>query len=55
MKNWITMYPDGLNVIAIGGNKLSRGLTLEGLCVSFFIRRTKNVRFTYANGPMVWV
>ena len=34
-------YPDGLNVIAIGGNKLSRGLTLEGLCVSFFIRRTK--------------
>ena len=27
-------YPDGLNVIAIGGNKLSRGLTLEGLCVS---------------------
>ena len=48
-------YPDGLNVIAIGGNKLSRGLTLEGLCVSFFIRRTKNVRFTYANGKMVWV
>ena len=34
-------HPDGLNVIAIGGNKLSRGLTLEGLCISFFIRRTK--------------
>jgi hypothetical protein len=33
--------PEGLNVIAIGGNKLSRGLTLEGLCVSFFLRHTK--------------
>jgi hypothetical protein len=32
---------EGLNVIAIGGNKLSRGLTLEGLCVSFFMRHTK--------------
>jgi hypothetical protein len=32
---------EGLNVIAIGGNKLSRGLTLEGLCVSFFLRHTK--------------
>ena len=31
----------GLNVIAIGGNKLSRGLTLEGLCISFFLRHTK--------------
>ena len=27
-----------LNVIAIGGDKLSRGLTLEGLTVSFFLR-----------------
>lgn len=25
-------------VIAIGGNTLSRGLTLEGLCVSYFVR-----------------
>jgi hypothetical protein len=33
--------PSGLNVIAIGGNKLSRGLTLEGLCISFFMRHTK--------------
>ncbi len=32
---------DGLNIIAIGGNKLSRGLTLEGLCISFFLRHTK--------------
>ena len=30
----------GLRAIAIGGNRLSRGLTLEGLCVSFFIRPT---------------
>lgn len=29
-----------LKAIAIGGNKLSRGLTLEGLVVSYFLRRT---------------
>ena len=29
-----------LKAIAVGGNKLSRGLTLEGLVVSFFIRRS---------------
>lgn len=29
------------NVIAIGGDKLSRGLTLEGLSVSYFIRESK--------------
>lgn len=28
----------GLKVIAIGGDKLSRGLTLEGLCTSYFLR-----------------
>lgn len=28
----------GLNVIAIGGDKLARGLTLEGLTVSYFLR-----------------
>ena len=28
----------GLRVIAVGGNSLSRGLTLEGLCVSYFHR-----------------
>lgn len=32
---------DGLSVIAIGGNKLSRGLTLEGLSVSYFLRSTR--------------
>ena len=31
----------GLKVIAIGGDKLARGLTLEGLCTSYFIRTTK--------------
>lgn len=31
-----------LNVIAIGGDKLSRGLTLEGLTVSFFMRCSSN-------------
>ena len=34
-------YPEGLNVIAIGGNKLSRGLTLEGLTVSVYMRKTR--------------
>ena len=36
------MYPDGRTVIAIGGNRLSRGLTLEGLCVSYFIRSSQD-------------
>ncbi|XLZ69055.1 Z1 domain-containing protein [Massilia sp. SR12] len=33
--------PKGLRVIAVGGDKLARGLTLEGLCVSYFVRTTK--------------
>ena len=32
---------NGLSVIAIGGEKLSRGLTLEGLSVSYFLRAAK--------------
>ena len=32
---------EGLSVIAVGGNKLSRGLTLEGLTVSYYLRSTK--------------
>ncbi|MEN9996025.1 MAG: hypothetical protein RL462_801 [Pseudomonadota bacterium] len=31
---------DGLRVIAVGGNSLARGLTLEGLCTSYFYRTT---------------
>lgn len=31
----------GLNVIAIGGDKLARGLTLEGLTVSYFLRASR--------------
>lgn len=31
----------GRSVIAIGGDKLSRGLTLEGLTVSYFLRTTR--------------
>lgn len=34
-------YSDGHSVIAVGGNKLSRGLTLEGLSVSYFLRATR--------------
>lgn len=32
---------EGLRIIAIGGNKLSRGLTLEGLTTSYFMRSSK--------------
>lgn len=32
---------NGLKVIAVGGDKLSRGLTLEGLTVSYFLRSSK--------------
>ena len=31
----------GLHVIAVGGNRLSRGLTLEGLCCTYFVRESK--------------
>jgi hypothetical protein len=31
----------GLRVIAVGGNSLSRGLTLEGLCTSYFHRNAQ--------------
>lgn len=33
-------YQNGLNVIAVGGDTLSRGLTLEGLVVSYFLRNS---------------
>lgn len=32
-------FEPGLKAIAVGGNRLSRGLTLEGLLVSYFARR----------------
>ena len=31
----------GLSIVAIGGDKLSRGLTLEGLSISYFLRASK--------------
>lgn len=34
-------YENGLSVIAVGGSRLSRGITLEGLSVSYYIRTTK--------------
>jgi hypothetical protein len=33
-------YPNGRNIIAVGGLSLSRGLTLEGLTVSYFLRNS---------------
>ncbi|SVD74664.1 uncharacterized protein METZ01_LOCUS427518, partial [marine metagenome] len=32
-------YP-GLKAVLVGGNKLSRGLTIEGLLVSYYVRKT---------------
>jgi len=40
--NYEDYKKDGLRIIAIGGNSLSRGLTLEGLCVSYFYRRAQS-------------
>lgn len=34
-------HPNGLSVIAIGGDKLSRGLTLEGLSISYYLRASR--------------
>jgi hypothetical protein len=34
-------HKDGLSVIAVGGNKLSRGLTLEGLSISYYLRASR--------------
>lgn len=34
-------YKDGLRLIAVGGMSLSRGLTLEGLVISYFYRNSK--------------
>ncbi len=36
-----TRSPDGVYVIAVGGDKLSRGLTLEGLSISYFLRTSR--------------
>ena len=36
-----TEYESGRNVIAVGGFSLSRGLTLEGLLISYFLRNSQ--------------
>lgn len=38
--NYSDHASNGLNVIAVGGYSLSRGLTLEGLMVSYFLRNS---------------
>ncbi len=38
--NYQDHVEDGLNVVAVGGYSLSRGLTLEGLMVSYFMRNS---------------
>lgn len=34
-------HENGLSVIAVGGSRLSRGITLEGLSISYYIRTTR--------------
>ncbi len=34
-------HPNGMSCIAVGGDKLSRGLTLEGLSVSYYLRASR--------------
>jgi hypothetical protein len=34
-------HENGLSVIAVGGSRLSRGITLEGLSISYYLRTTK--------------
>lgn len=59
--------PDPVTVIVIGGNTLSRGLTLEGLVSSYFLRSSRNYdtllqmgrwfgyRTGYEDLPRVWM
>ena len=35
------IHTDGLSVIAIGGGRLARGITLEGLSTSYYLRTTR--------------
>jgi hypothetical protein len=39
--DYVDTAATGLKVIAIGGDKLARGLTLEGLTVSYFLRASR--------------
>ncbi|MEI6680085.1 MAG: Z1 domain-containing protein [Mariniphaga sp.] len=34
-------YDNGMSVIAVGGNRLARGITLEGLSVSYYLRASR--------------
>lgn len=45
----------GVSVIAVGGDKLSRGLTLEGLSVSYYLRASKMYDTLMQMGKMVWL
>ena len=39
--DYFEYHDTGRSVIAIGGDKLSRGLTLEGLSISYYLRETR--------------
>ena len=43
-------------MLLIGGAAISRGITLEGLSVSYFLRIAKTpVRHINTNGTLVWL
>ena len=42
MKDGSVLPPRDIFVIAVGGSKLSRGITVEGLCISYFTRWVPN-------------
>ena len=51
MKIFLTKNNFGLHTIVIGGDKLSRGITLSGLLISYFLRSAKMPMYdTNANG-----
>ena len=51
--NYDAYRENGLRVIVIGGTRLSRGLTLEGLTVNYFVRHAGPMTPS-TNGSMVW-
>ena len=51
--NYADHKKSGLNVIAVGGFSLSRGLTLEGAACQLLSAKLDDVRHAHADGEMV--
>lgn len=48
-------HKDGLSVIAVGGDKLSRGVDFGRLVGKLLFACIQNVRYLNANGALVWL